>query len=74
MGTLVIFGVWLLIIHVVNVTEIFTDILKHYFLQTNVVKFVKCMLYRIYLKHKEIFFDNMFAIHSYAIGDEFYSD
>ena len=28
----------------VNVTETFTDILKHYFLQTSVVKFAKCML------------------------------
>ena len=44
MGTLVIFRVWLLIIHMVNVTETFTDILKHYFLQTNVVKFASCML------------------------------
>ena len=28
----------------VNVTETFTDILKHYFLQMNFVKFAKCML------------------------------
>ena len=28
----------------VNVAETFTDILKHYFLQTNFVKFEKCML------------------------------
>ena len=44
MGTWVIFGVWLLINHMVNVAETFTDILKNYFLQTNLVKFVKCML------------------------------
>ena len=44
MGNLVIFGVWLLINHMVNVAETFTNILKYYFLQTNIVKFVKCML------------------------------
>ena len=44
MGTWVIFGVWLLINRMVNVAETFTDILKHYFLQTNLVKFAKCML------------------------------
>ena len=44
MGNLVIFRVWLLINHLVNVAETFTDILKHYFLQTNVVKFAKGML------------------------------
>ena len=41
---LVIFVVWLLINRMVNVTETFTDILKHYFLQTNAIKFKKCML------------------------------
>ena len=36
---------WDVITHyMVNVAETFTDILKYYFLQTNVVKFVKCML------------------------------
>ena len=35
---------WLLINRMVYVTETFTDILKNYFLQTNAVKFVKCML------------------------------
>ena len=49
MGTWVIFGVWLLINHMVNVAETFTDILKHHFLQTNVVKFAKCLLVRITL-------------------------
>ena len=44
METWVIFGVWLLINRKVNVTETFTDILKHYFLESNAVKFVKCML------------------------------
>ena len=44
MENLIIFWVWLLIIHVVNVAETFTDILKHYFLQMNVVKSAKCML------------------------------
>ena len=44
MGNLVIFEVWLLSNHMVNVTETFTDILKYYFLQMNVVKFAKCML------------------------------
>ena len=44
MGTWVTFGVWLLINHMVNVTETFTDIFKHYFLQMNFVKFAKCML------------------------------
>ena len=44
MGTWAIFGVWLLINRMVNVTETFTDILKHYFLQTNFVKIAKCML------------------------------
>ena len=44
MGNFVIFGVWLLINGIVNVTETFADILKYYFLQTNVVKFAKCML------------------------------
>ena len=44
MGTWVIFGVWLLINHMVNVTETFTDILKSYVLQMNVGKFAKCML------------------------------
>ena len=39
---LVIFGVWLLINHMVNVGETFTDILKNYFLQMNAVKFAKC--------------------------------
>ena len=24
--------------------------------------------------HNEIFFDNMFTLHAYAIADEFYSD
>ena len=43
-GTLVIFGMWLLIIHMVNVAETFPDILKLYFLQMNVVKFAKYML------------------------------
>ena len=43
-GTWVIIGVWLLINCMVNVAETFTDILKHYFLQTNFVKFAKCML------------------------------
>ena len=28
----------------VNVAETFTDILKHYFRQMNVIKFEKCML------------------------------
>ena len=44
MGTWVIFGVWLLINRMVNVAETFTDILKRYFLQTNLFKFAKCML------------------------------
>ena len=44
MGTWVIFGLCLLINRMVNVTETFTDILKHYFLQMNFVKFAKCML------------------------------
>ena len=44
MGTWVIFGMWLLINRMVNVTETFTDILKNYFLQMNAVKFAKCML------------------------------
>ena len=39
-----IFRVSLLINCMVNVTATFTDVLKHYFLQTNVVKFLKCML------------------------------
>ena len=30
--------------HMVNINETFTDILKHYFLRMNAVKFVKCML------------------------------
>ena len=38
------FMVWLPINWLVNVTETFAYILKHYFLQTNVVKFAKCML------------------------------
>ena len=38
------FGVWLLINCMVNVTETFTNILKHYFLQMNAVKFAKCVL------------------------------
>ena len=42
--TINFFGLWLLINGMVNVTETFTDILKHFFLQTNVVKFVKCKL------------------------------
>ena len=46
METWVIFVVWLLINWLVNVGETFTDILKHYFLQTNAVKFAKCMLLR----------------------------
>ena len=37
MGTWVIFVVWFLINHMVNVDETFTDILKHYFLQMNAV-------------------------------------
>ena len=44
MGTWAIFGVWLLINHMVNVGGTFTDILKHFFLQTNVVNFEKFML------------------------------
>ena len=44
MGTWVIFRVWLLINHMVNVAETFTDILKHDFLQKNFIKFAKCML------------------------------
>ena len=44
MGIWVIFGMWLLINRMVNVAETFTDILKNYFLQTNAVKFAKCML------------------------------
>ena len=44
MGTWVIFKVWLLINHMVNVAETITDILKQYFLQTNFVKIAKCML------------------------------
>ena len=44
METWVIFEVWLLINHMVNVTETFTDILKDYFLQMNAIKFAKCML------------------------------
>ena len=44
MGTWVIFGVWLLKNLLVNVVETFTDILKHYFLQMNFVKFAKCIL------------------------------
>ena len=44
MGTWVIFGVWLLINRMVNVAETFADILKYYFLQTNAVKFAKCLL------------------------------
>ena len=35
-GNLVIFRVWLLINHMVNVTETFIVIFKKYFLQTNV--------------------------------------
>ena len=35
---------WDVINGMVNVAETFTDILKHYFLQTNFVKFAKCML------------------------------
>ena len=41
---LVIFVVWLLINQLVNVTETFIDISKLYFLQTNAIKFKKCML------------------------------
>ena len=44
MGTWVIFGMWLLINRMVNVTETFIDILKHYFLQRNAVEFAMCML------------------------------
>ena len=40
----VIFVMWLLINRMVNVTETFTDILKHCFLQMNVVKLAMCML------------------------------
>ena len=43
MGTWVIFVVWLLINQLVYVTKTFADILKHYFLQTNVIKLEKCM-------------------------------
>ena len=41
MGTWVSFGMGLLINHMVNVAETFTDILKQYFLQMNFVKFAK---------------------------------
>ena len=44
MGTWIIFEMQLLINRMVNVAETFADILKHYFLQTNFVKFAKCML------------------------------
>ena len=42
MGISVIFVAWLLINQLVNITEILKDILKHYFLQMNVIKFVIC--------------------------------
>ena len=38
-----LWDVILIILHEI-VTETFTDILKHYFLPTNIVKFSKCML------------------------------
>ena len=37
-------GLWLLINCEMNVTETFTDMFKHYVLQTNVAKYAKCML------------------------------
>ena len=40
----VIFVTWLLINWLMNVIKSFRYILKHYFLQTNAAKFVKCML------------------------------
>ena len=43
-GKLVIFGCDYSLIALVNVAETFKYILKHYFLQTNAVKFAKCML------------------------------
>ena len=44
MATWVIFVVWLLIDQLVNVAETVMDIEKRCFLQTNAVKFSKCML------------------------------
>ena len=44
MGTWVIFGMWLLIYYMLDITETFPDILKDYFLQTSFVKFAKDML------------------------------
>ena len=44
MGPLVISVVLLLINHMVNVTDTFRDILKHYFLQTHAIKFAKRMM------------------------------
>ena len=42
--------VWLLINWLANVAETLTDILKHYFLQVNSAKYVKCMLEKNTLK------------------------
>ena len=39
--------VWLLINWLANVAETLRDILKHYFLQVNSAKYVKCMLEKI---------------------------
>ena len=44
METWVIFVLRLLINWLVKVTEMFRDMLKHYFLLMNAVKFAKCML------------------------------
>ena len=44
METGVTFVVWLLINWLVNLAETFTNVLKHYFLEMNAAKFVKCML------------------------------
>ena len=63
MGNLVIFGAWLLINCMVNVTETFTDILKHYFLQMNVVKFAKCKLQRVTLNCTYSIYHWLYTIH-----------
>ena len=44
MGISVIFVAWILINQLVNIAEIFKDILKYYFIQTNVIKFAKIYL------------------------------
>ena len=48
---------WLgsLIVIMTNVTETFQDLLKHYFLQTNVARFVKWVLQRITLNQASAF-------------------